>query len=47
MHFKIAIHIPEGQIAGVSVGTEASISLPAYPDKKDCRQSNTVLRLCG
>lgn len=31
---KIAIHIPEGQIAGVSVGNEASISLPAYPDKK-------------
>ncbi|WP_405380999.1 efflux RND transporter periplasmic adaptor subunit [Phascolarctobacterium sp.] len=31
---KTVIHIPEGQIAGVKVGNEAEISLPAYPDKK-------------
>ena len=31
---KTTIHIPEGQIAGVHVGNEASITLPAYPGKK-------------
>ena len=31
---KTVIHIPEGQIAGVAVGNEAQIKLPAYPDKK-------------
>lgn len=30
---KTTIHIPEGQIAGVHVGNEASITLPAYPGK--------------
>ena len=31
---KTVIHIPEGQVAGVAVGNEAQIKLPAYPDKK-------------
>ena len=31
---KTVIHIPEGQVAGVAVGNEAAIKLPAYPDKK-------------
>lgn len=31
---KTVIHVPEGQVAGVSVGNEAQIALPAYPDKK-------------
>lgn len=31
---KTVIHIPEGQVAGVAVGNEAQIELPAYPDKK-------------
>ncbi len=31
---KTTIHIPEGQIAGVRVGNVATVSLPAYPDKK-------------
>lgn len=31
---KTTIHIPEGQIASVHVGNEASITLPAYPGKK-------------
>lgn len=30
---KTVIHIPEGQVFGVSVGNEAQIKLPAYPDK--------------
>lgn len=30
---KTVIHIPEGQVAGVAVGNEANITLPAYPDK--------------
>ncbi len=31
---KTTINIPEGQVAGVHVGNEADISLPAYPGKK-------------
>ncbi|MDY4919977.1 MAG: efflux RND transporter periplasmic adaptor subunit [Phascolarctobacterium sp.] len=31
---KTVIHIPEGQVAGVAVGNEASIALPAYPNKQ-------------
>lgn len=31
---KTVIHIPEGQVAGVAVGNEADIKLPAYPNKK-------------
>lgn len=31
---KTVIHVPEGQVAGVSVGNEAQVLLPAYPDKK-------------
>ncbi|MGM9528612.1 MAG: efflux RND transporter periplasmic adaptor subunit [Phascolarctobacterium sp.] len=31
---KTVIHIPEGQVAGVAVGNEAEIKLPAYPGKK-------------
>lgn len=31
---KTTIHIPEGQVAGVKVGNEADIALPAYPGKK-------------
>lgn len=31
---KTVIHVPEGQVAGISVGNEAQVLLPAYPDKK-------------
>lgn len=31
---KTTIHIPEGQVAGVAVGNEAEITLPAYPQQK-------------
>ncbi len=31
---KTTIHIPEGQVAGVRVGNEAKIALPAYPGKE-------------
>lgn len=31
---KTTIHIPEGQVAAVKVGNEATITLPAYPGKK-------------
>lgn len=31
---KTVIHVPEGQVAGISVGNEAQVTLPAYPDKK-------------
>lgn len=31
---KTTIDIPEGQVAGVAVGSEAEIFVPAYPDKK-------------
>lgn len=31
---KTTINIPEGQVAGVHVGNEADISLPAYPGKR-------------
>ena len=31
---KTTIHIPEWQVSSVQVGNEASVMLPAYPDKK-------------
>ena len=31
---KTTIHIPEGQVASVAVGSTADITVPAYPDKK-------------
>ncbi len=31
---KTVIHVPEGQVAGLAVGNEAQVALPAYPDKK-------------
>lgn len=31
---KTTIHIPEGQVASVAVGSRADIFVPAYPDKK-------------
>ena len=31
---KTTIHIPEGQVASVKVGNEATVTLPAYPGKK-------------
>ena len=42
---KTTIHIPEGQIAGVHVGNEASITLPAYPGKKLIAKLPASLRL--
>ena len=31
---KTVINVPEGQVAGIAVGHEAQVALPAYPDKK-------------